>query len=274
MHKLFFIFYLMSYIRLFFALDFPQVTDQAKVMENRIKTPSFKPLYLQVKELILERLRQRMWEPGDLLPSEAHLATELSVSQGTVRKALDELTSENLLRRSQGKGTFVSEHTAARSMFHFLNLVGSDGTKQIPVSRLLNVELRIGSEYEIEQLQLAPLSEVVSLTRLRVLQEQPAIFETVVLPARLVEGMEQIAEGIPNTLYHFYERHYGFSVTRANEKLRAIEATEAQANHLNVQPGSPLLSITRLAFSYDNNPVELRMSVCSTENHHYLSEMT
>lgn len=243
-------------------------------MGHEIKTPSFKPLYMQVKELILERLRERVWEPGELLPSEAYLAAELSVSQGTVRKALDELTSENLLRRSQGKGTFVSEHTAARSMFHFLNLVGADGEKHIPASRLLSIKLRIGNKYELEQLQLAPLSEVVSLTRLRVLQEQPTIFETIVLPATLVKGMEQLEKEIPNTLYHFYERHYGFSVTRANEKLRAIKATEAQARNLNVRPGSPLLNITRLAFSYDNKPVEMRMSVCSTENHHYLSEMT
>jgi len=239
-----------------------------------LKTPSFKPLYLQVKELMYERLRQRVWQPGDLLPSEAQLAAELNVSQGTVRKALDELTAENLLRRSQGRGTFVSEHTAARSMFHFLNIVGTDGTKQIPVSRLLNVERRAASEYELSQLELVPDSEVVSLTRVRMLQEQPAIYETVVVPANLVEGMEQLPDQIPNTLYHFYERQYGFSVTRANEKLRAIVATQVEADVLNIQPGSPLLSVTRLAFSYDNHPVELRMSVCNTENHQYLSEMT
>lgn len=243
-------------------------------MENEIKTPSFKPLYLQVKELMLERLRQRVWEPGELLPSESQLAAELSVSQGTVRKALDELTSENLLRRSQGKGTFVSEHTAARSMFHFLNLVGVDGTKQIPVSQLIRVDRRPVSDFEAEQLQLESSSEVVSLTRVRMLQEQPAIYETVVLPAALVAGMEQLADQIPNTLYHFYERHYGFSVTRASEKLRAIVANEEQAQCLGVAPGSPLLSVTRLAFSYDNQPVELRMSVCNTDNHQYLSEMT
>ena len=59
----------------------------------------FRPLYRQVRELLLRRLAEGVWQPGQLLPSEGQLAAELGVSQGTVRKALDALTAERLLVR-------------------------------------------------------------------------------------------------------------------------------------------------------------------------------
>src|SRR3546814_14076323 len=71
--------------------------------------PGFKPLYQQVKDLLIGRLIGSYWKPGDLLPSEMQLAEELGVSQGTVRKALDEMTADNLLVRRQGRGTYVAE---------------------------------------------------------------------------------------------------------------------------------------------------------------------
>src|SRR3546814_20596783 len=70
----------------------------------------FKPRYQQVKDLLIGRLIGSYWKPGDLLPSEMQLAEELGVSQGTVRKALDEMTADNLLVRRQGRGTYVAEH--------------------------------------------------------------------------------------------------------------------------------------------------------------------
>src|SRR5690606_29945509 len=70
--------------------------------------PSFSPLYQQIKSLILRSLQSGEWRPGEAIPSEIELAARFKVSQGTVRKAVDELAAENLLMRRQGKGTFVA----------------------------------------------------------------------------------------------------------------------------------------------------------------------
>ncbi|MEI7569167.1 MAG: GntR family transcriptional regulator, partial [Alcaligenaceae bacterium] len=67
-------------------------------------SPSFSPLYQQIKELVLQSLQAGEWKPGDLIPSEFELAARFKVSQGTVRKAIDELAKEHLLVRRQGKG--------------------------------------------------------------------------------------------------------------------------------------------------------------------------
>jgi GntR family transcriptional regulator len=76
-----------------------------------IGTPAFSPLYQQIKSLILKSLQDGEWKPGDLIPSELELAARYRVSQGTVRKAIDELAADNLLVRRQGKGTFVTFRT-------------------------------------------------------------------------------------------------------------------------------------------------------------------
>jgi GntR family transcriptional regulator len=65
------------------------------------------PLYQQIKALITQSLQSGEWKPGELIPSEVELANRFKVSQGTVRKAIDELAAENLVMRKQGKGTFV-----------------------------------------------------------------------------------------------------------------------------------------------------------------------
>jgi GntR family transcriptional regulator len=73
-------------------------------------TPAFSPLYQQIKALILQSLQAGEWKPGESIPSEMELAARFRVSQGTVRKAIDELAAENLVVRRQGKGTFVATH--------------------------------------------------------------------------------------------------------------------------------------------------------------------
>jgi GntR family transcriptional regulator len=87
-------------------------------------SPTFSPLYRQIKSLILQSLEGGEWRPGDAIPSEMELAVRFGVSQGTVRKAIDELAAENLLLRRQGKGTYVASHNDPRAFFRFLRQIG------------------------------------------------------------------------------------------------------------------------------------------------------
>ncbi len=82
-------------------------------------SPTFSPLYQQIKALIMQSLQTGEWKPGELIPSEVELAYRYKVSQGTVRKAIDELSADNLVVRRQGKGTFVATHHEARVQFRF-----------------------------------------------------------------------------------------------------------------------------------------------------------
>ncbi|MFK7942374.1 MAG: GntR family transcriptional regulator, partial [Paracoccaceae bacterium] len=90
------------------------------------------PLYVQVRKTLIERLSATVWRPGQMLPSEIALGEELGVSQGTVRKAIDNLCAEGALRRVQGSGTFVSEQTPDMSNFKFLRLTDAAGNRVFP----------------------------------------------------------------------------------------------------------------------------------------------
>ena len=90
-------------------------------------TPAFSPLYQQIKDLILQSLQAGEWKPGEAIPSEMDLAARFRVSQGTVRKAIDELAAENLVVRRQGKGTFVATHAEQHVRYRFLKLVPDSG---------------------------------------------------------------------------------------------------------------------------------------------------
>ena len=102
------------------------------------ESPTFSPLYRQIKNLILQALENGEWRPGDVIPSEMELAVRFNVSQGTVRKAIDELSAENLLLRRQGKGTFVASHNDPRAFFRFLRLAAING--EIGQSRSVPLE--------------------------------------------------------------------------------------------------------------------------------------
>src|SRR3954449_5070932 len=101
----------------------------------------FRPLYRQVRDTLVRRIADGVWRPGQLLPSEPELAVDLGVSQGTVRKALDEMAAENLVIRRQGRGTFVARHDDARILFQFFKLLPDSGEKRFPESCVLSVQL-------------------------------------------------------------------------------------------------------------------------------------
>ncbi len=233
----------------------------------------FRPLYMQVRDMLVQRMVQGLWGPGEALPSEQDLAAELGVSQGTVRKALDELAAQNLVVRRQGRGTFVAEHDEARILFQFFKLVPDVGNPCFPESRILSAERRAGTAEECIRLGLVTGADVIHVHRIRLLQGKPAISETVTLPAGLFPGLGD-GDLIPNNLYGLYASEYGVTVAKAVEKLKAVLLAPEEAEQLEVAPGHPALHIDRLARSLDGSPVEWRVSLCLTDAFHYHSDLT
>lgn len=238
-----------------------------------IEGPRAQPLYAQVKALMMQRLIAGQWRPGQLLPSEFQLADEFGVSQGTVRKALDELAAENVVVRRQGRGTFVAEHDDHRALFHFFHLVGPDGERRLPESRLLSVRKGLAGRDEAARLNIARGDTVIRIRRVRLLEGRPAIAETIAVPYTLFPDLAEIRE-VPNTLYDLYERRYGITIARAIERLAAVAAAEREAKLLEIEPGTPMLEIDRTALALDGSPVEWRVSRCLTETHHYQVELS
>lgn len=231
------------------------------------------PLYQQVRQILQERIASGFWGPGSLLPAEPKLAESLGVSPGTVRKALDELTLDKLVVRQQGRGTFVTAQTPDSALFHFFSLVDSAGTPVAPDSRELSRAQGPADAAERQRLGLGSRAKVLRIDRVRMLAGRDALVERIVVPSALFPGL--IAEGaaLPNTLYDLYQQRYGITVLRADETLRAVPARAGEAKILGIGKGSPLLEIDRLAISFDERPVEWRVSRLATRDFAYRSEL-
>ena len=228
------------------------------------------PLYMQVRDWIVERVTKGEWAPGNLIPSEMQLAMELNVSQGTARKAITDLVENNVLVRRQGKGTFVANHDDNRALFHFFHVVNDSGSKVLPESKTLSCRKRKALRREALKLSLSAGSQVVSIERVRYLDSQPVILETVILPTELFGDLgKHRACDLPNMLYELYETRFNITIHRADEKLRAVACTDHEASLLGLQSGTPLLEIERIALTLDGTPVELRISHCNTAKHYY-----
>ena len=228
----------------------------------------FKPLYAQVRERLMRRLVDGEWSPGMLLPSEMELARQLNVSQGTVRKALDSMTADNLLLRRQGRGTYVAEPEESRIMFQFFRLSPDKGTPSFPDSKVLSTGHAKPTKTETEALKLEKDDQVFRIERIRSLFGQPILIETITLPANRFPDFDHLTI-IPNNVYRLYSERWGITIGSAEEKLKAISASSRDAVKLGCHVGEPLLLISRVARDLEKRPVELRWSRCISREIHY-----
>lgn len=236
-------------------------------------TPAFSPLYQQIKGLILNSLRVGEWKPGEVIPSETELAARFRVSQGTVRKAIDELAAENLLVRRQGKGTFVATHAAQHVQFRFLKLVPDSGMpgSEGPAQRDIIEFRRTRATADVARaLALRTGDSVLQVRRVLSFSGTPTILEDIWLPAGPFKGLsaERLASYNGPT-YALFETEFNVRMVRAEEKIRAEPAIDGLEQLLRVPAGTPLLSVERIAYTYDDAPMELRRGYYRTDTHHY-----
>ena len=251
------------------AGDLPGLPDSA--------APAFSPLYQQIKGLILKSLQGGEWKPGEAIPSEIELAARYRVSQGTVRKAIDELAADNLLVRRQGKGTFVDTHVEKHVQYRFLKLVPDNGdpSSEGPADRQITECKRIRTSADIAKLlSLRTGDPVWQVQRVLSFSGMPTILEDIWLPAAPFKGLttERLAD-YHGPMYALFETEFGVRMLRAIEKIRAVPANSLHSLLLKIEQKTPLLCVERVAYTYNDMPMELRRGYYLTDTHHYRNEL-
>jgi GntR family transcriptional regulator len=235
--------------------------------------PAFSPLYQQIKGLLLQCLQSGEWKPGEAIPSEIDLAARYRVSQGTVRKAIDELASNHLLIRRQGKGTFVATHAEHHVQYRFLKLVPDDGDpdSEGPAQRRIIDCRRARAHAEVARaLALRTGDAVLQVRRVLSFAGTPTILEDLWLPGAPFKGLTAERLGTyDGPMYALFETAFGVRMVRAEEKIRAVLPDATQSGLLQVSPSTPLLSVERTAYTYNDSPMELRRGLYRTDTHHY-----
>lgn len=242
-----------------------------------VSTPSFSPLYQQIKGLILQSLQAAEWLPGEVIPSEMDLAARYKVSQGTVRKAIDELAAENLLVRKQGKGTFVSTHAEEQVQYRFLRLTPDLVTSQPePAQREFLDCKQLPAPQDVAQaLNLRVGDAVIEIRRVLSFFGQPVILDDIWLPGHMFRDLSaQRLTQYQGPMYRLFEADFGVRMIRAEEKLKAVLPGADEARLLKIDQATPLLSVERLSYTYGDQPVELRRGLYRTEHFHYRNELS
>lgn len=237
------------------------------------RTPKHSPLYQQIKALILDSLSEGEWRAGQIIPSELELAARYGVSQGTVRKAVDELATEHLLVRRQGRGTFVATHTERQTRYRFLRLRSDKTPQAVQESterdfiscRTLPADARMATA-----LELKPGEPVLHARRLLRFAGDPAILEDLWLPLGRFNGLTpDRLTGYTGPMYALYEAEFSVHMVRAEEKIRAVLPDSEEARLLEISTVTPVLSVERVACSYGDTPMELRLGLYRTDTHYY-----
>ena len=232
------------------------------------------PLYVEVKKKITQSLIQGEWGPGEAIPSEIELANIYDVSQGTVRKAIDDLSAESILVRRQGKGTYVATHNEENIQLRFLRLTSQFELNEKLDNQLISFSKEKATNKLAKILNINPSSTIISVTRILTFNENPLILDVIKIPAQSFRGLtpEMIVEN-NGSMYRMYETVFGVRMLRADEKILAITANSETASHLKVQENHPLLSVERISYTYKNKPLEWRLGLYVTDNHFYRSEL-
>jgi GntR family transcriptional regulator len=247
--------------------------ETAESSDSSSSAPAFSPLYQQIKGLILQGLQTGEWKPGEGIPSEMELAARYRVSQGTVRKAIDELANNNLLVRRQGKGTFVATHAEQQVQYRFLKLMPDLGQpkRDGPAQRKIIDCKRLRANAEIGRaLALRTGDAVLQVRRVLSFGGVPTILEDLWLPGAPFKGLtaERLSD-YHGPMYALFETEFGVRMVRAEEKIKAVVPDDSQCKLLEIKSHTPLLSVERTAFTYNDTPMELRRGFYVTAAHHY-----
>src|SRR5437870_2469099 len=188
------------------------------MLSDRIMTTgrfSNRPLYLQLRDALAERIAGGEWRPGSAIPNESDLAREFGVSAGTMRKALDLMEAERLLTRRQGRGTYVNDQASDEFAARFSNLRAPDGSRVCGEVKSAEITEGTANELECERLRLQGGDDVYRIHRIRHHKGQVYLVENASLPAALFAGLAQ-KRGVADRII-VLAQEYGLLLGKAAE---------------------------------------------------------
>jgi GntR family transcriptional regulator len=213
-----------------------------------------------VRDRIAARIESGELRPGHRLPAEPALAALHGVSRATLREALHSLEEDGFLIRRPGAGTFVTHRPRLTNNldrnFGVTELIRAKGLR--PGTENLKIYGARASAAEGARLSVPESSPITVVERVRTASGQPVVFSRDLIPSFLLEGhsgpLDALGQG---SIYDFYERELGISVTQGVASIRPLKADRKLASLLRVRRGALLLRLTQVDYDTFGRPVLL-----------------
>lgn len=215
---------------------------------------SSKPLYLQIQMLLEKKILSGEWKSGDKVMSENEISTTYEVSRVTARQAVEQLVAKNMLYRSPGKGTFVSEQDLPYGFSTMMSFSRSLQNKGFSVeTRILDQGIIPSPEEAAKKLRLEPDAEVVIIRRLRIVDGIAAAIHASYFSARIYASLLE-SDLTVESLLEAAERIGGSTMAYSQDSLRAVPASIADADLLSVPPATPMMELEGVVYDEQNHP--------------------
>ncbi len=226
-------------------------------MKESINFESHIPYYLQLIDILKEKVQQAEWAPGDQIPGEQDLCEHYQVSRTVVRQALRELEYEGVITRQKGKGTFISLPKISEGLVQKLTGFYQDMVERglKPGSKVLYQNVSPASEKVARFLNINPSDRVIDIQRLRYINDEPIQLVTTYVPFEICPGLASV-DLTNRSLYEYLEKECGIFIAKGQRYIEAVLANEHEATLLGIDRGAPLLMLDSVSFSEDGRPIE------------------
>lgn len=231
---------------------------------SKLKVDDMIPLYIQLMNDLEEKIKNKIFQPGEKLKTETEIAKEYGVSLITVRNAVSNLIKKGLVVRKQGKGTFVTQPKFTKNMSKLQGF--SDMCRQIgvvPGAKTLENNLIYPDEKIFNKLRISEKEQVVYISRLRYADNEPVVIEKNYFPSKFISLLTTDLND--NSLFQIIKEKLNIEVSSSIKKIELCKASKEEAELLKIKKNSPLIFIKSIAYDMNDEPMYIGVQIINGE---------
>lgn len=242
-------------------MDFVALScEQSDRMES---STQYQLLYLRLKKEILADV----YPIGSILPSENDLCAATNLSRSTIRQALSQLEKEGYITKQKGKGSIVKSKSRSLNLLSFQGFSAMvDKTKMSTLSVQVPIYSSWPEDFHFELSELEKAAACIHFARVRAVEGRPVMYELTFVPNLNLPNFARRFK-LNQSFFEFLAKEYQLEISGMEQQLWAIAAPNLVAQHLQVEPNSPVLKINR---KYHSNRSHLNLYsilYCNTEKY-------
>lgn len=231
------------------------------------------PKYLEIQNLLLQRIKNGDYQEGQLIPKEVDLAEQLNVSRPTVRHAIRNLVQAGYLERRKKRGTIVTQTKIKQQFTHVIESYNTEiqNNGLVAKTQVLNFSTEKASDEVAEALTIKPNTEVYKLVRLRSADNKPVVFVVTYLPIAQLSDLQKI-DFTHHSLYSELAKA-GLEITHVSRKIEVHPAMEEEAQLLETDIKAPIFYFHTIGFTKDHRALEYSIASYRGDLNYFMVEI-
>ena len=237
----------------------------------KLDTNDATPLYVQLKNELLQAINTHVYQPGEQIPAELELSEQYGVSRITVRQAVQALCEDGYLVKKQGKGTFVQSRRISRKLDNMMSFTKSCNCNGlVPSSTVLECAPVKLTRAEQALFHVSGDQQYLRIKRLRLADGIPVSLDTCYFPLPQYSFLQR--EDLSGSLYQVLKKHGVYVHATRDVTLDVVLSTRALAQEMHISAGCPMFFMVEKAYDRDEALIHLATEYIVGEHYRYSLE--